>query len=107
MPRRMAANISLPAFGSGKRRLADPDAGCQGNRDRGAIAGWRRLTSARRRGQSAAAFSQPGQKPMTDADLAATLDAAWEARESLSSATKGAYRDAVEAALEGMDTGKL
>src|SRR5436190_1988823 len=39
---------------------------------------------------------------MTDADLAATVDAAWEAREGLSPATKGAYRDAVEAAL-GLD----
>ena len=44
---------------------------------------------------------------MTDANLAAIVDAAWEARESLSPATKGEYRDAVEAALEGMDNGKL
>jgi 2,3,4,5-tetrahydropyridine-2-carboxylate N-succinyltransferase len=44
---------------------------------------------------------------MTDADLAATVDAAWEARDTISTATKGAYRDAVEAALEGMDGGKM
>ncbi|HVC51864.1 MAG TPA: 2,3,4,5-tetrahydropyridine-2,6-dicarboxylate N-succinyltransferase [Stellaceae bacterium] len=44
---------------------------------------------------------------MTDTDLAATIDAAWEARDTISPATKGAYRDAVEAALDGMDSGKL
>ena len=44
---------------------------------------------------------------MTQSDLARTVDAAWEARESISTATKGEYRDAVEAALEGMDSGEL
>ena len=44
---------------------------------------------------------------MTDSDLAATVDAAWEARDSISPSTKGAYRDAVEAALDGMDDGSL
>ena len=44
---------------------------------------------------------------MTDADLAATIDAAWEDRERLSASTSGAYRDAVEAALDGLDGGKL
>jgi 2,3,4,5-tetrahydropyridine-2-carboxylate N-succinyltransferase len=44
---------------------------------------------------------------MTDADLAATIDAAWEARDTISTATKGSYRDAVEAALEGMDSGEM
>src|SRR5437762_2727642 len=44
---------------------------------------------------------------MTDAHLSATVDAAWEARETISTATKGEYRDAVEAALEGMDNGML
>jgi 2,3,4,5-tetrahydropyridine-2-carboxylate N-succinyltransferase len=44
---------------------------------------------------------------MTDTDLPATIDAAWEGREQVSPATKGAWRDAVEAALEGMDEGKL
>jgi len=44
---------------------------------------------------------------MTDADLAATIDAAWENREALTSATRGHARDAVEAALDGLDGGKL
>jgi 2,3,4,5-tetrahydropyridine-2-carboxylate N-succinyltransferase len=44
---------------------------------------------------------------MTDADLAATIDAAWEDRERLTASTRGAMRDAVEAALEGLDEGKL
>jgi 2,3,4,5-tetrahydropyridine-2-carboxylate N-succinyltransferase len=46
-------------------------------------------------------------KPMTDADLAATIDAAWEDREKLTGSTRGAYRDAVEAALDGLDGGAL
>src|SRR5947207_5998320 len=45
--------------------------------------------------------------PMPDADLAQTIDAAWEGRDQVSPATKGAWRDAVEAALEGMDSGGL
>jgi 2,3,4,5-tetrahydropyridine-2,6-dicarboxylate N-succinyltransferase len=44
---------------------------------------------------------------MTDADLAATVDAAWEARDGISPETKGAWRDAVEAALDGLDSGGL
>ncbi|HXC90084.1 MAG TPA: 2,3,4,5-tetrahydropyridine-2,6-dicarboxylate N-succinyltransferase [Stellaceae bacterium] len=44
---------------------------------------------------------------MTDADLAATVDAAWEARDQISPATKGAWRDAIEAALDGLDSGEL
>jgi 2,3,4,5-tetrahydropyridine-2,6-dicarboxylate N-succinyltransferase len=44
---------------------------------------------------------------MSDHDLAATIDAAWEARDSLGAATKGAVREAVEAALEGLDSGRL
>jgi 2,3,4,5-tetrahydropyridine-2,6-dicarboxylate N-succinyltransferase len=44
---------------------------------------------------------------MTDADLAATVDAAWEARDGISPATTGIWRDAVEAALDGLDNGKL
>jgi 2,3,4,5-tetrahydropyridine-2-carboxylate N-succinyltransferase len=38
-------------------------------------------------------------------DLAAAIDAAWEARESINSATKGSVRDAVEAAIAGLDDG--
>jgi 2,3,4,5-tetrahydropyridine-2,6-dicarboxylate N-succinyltransferase len=44
---------------------------------------------------------------MTDADLAATIDAAWEDRERLAPSTGGAVRDAVEAALDGLDSGRL
>src|ERR1700704_5801059 len=44
---------------------------------------------------------------MSDADLASTIDAAWEAREKVSPQTKGAWRDAVQAALDGLDEGKL
>ena len=44
---------------------------------------------------------------MTDADLAATLDAAWEGRDGISPATRGIWRDAVEAALDGLDNGEL
>jgi 2,3,4,5-tetrahydropyridine-2,6-dicarboxylate N-succinyltransferase len=39
------------------------------------------------------------------ADLAATIDAAWEDRASLSPATKGAVRDAVNQALAQLDSG--
>jgi 2,3,4,5-tetrahydropyridine-2,6-dicarboxylate N-succinyltransferase len=40
-------------------------------------------------------------------DLAATIDAAWDQRDSLSFTTGGAVRDAVEAALAGLDDGSL
>ena len=36
-----------------------------------------------------------------------TIDALWEAREGISPATRGAGREAVEAALEGLDAGQL
>ncbi|MBA2935465.1 2,3,4,5-tetrahydropyridine-2,6-dicarboxylate N-succinyltransferase [Sphingomonas sp. CGMCC 1.13654] len=39
------------------------------------------------------------------ADLAATIDQAWEARDGLGFATTGAVRDAVEEALAGLDAG--
>ena len=39
--------------------------------------------------------------------LESAIDAAWEARESVSPATKGEVRDAVDAALDGLDAGKL
>jgi len=44
---------------------------------------------------------------MTTADLAGIIDAAWEARETVTPATKGPVRDAVAAALDGLDQGKL
>ena len=39
--------------------------------------------------------------------LEAAIDAAWEARDSLGPTTRGAARDAVEAALSGLDSGEL
>ena len=41
------------------------------------------------------------------ADLAATIDAAWEDRETIGAATTGAVRDAVDAALDALDEGRL
>jgi len=41
------------------------------------------------------------------ADLAKTIDAAWDARDTLNTQTKGAVREAVEAALEGLDNGSM
>jgi 2,3,4,5-tetrahydropyridine-2-carboxylate N-succinyltransferase len=41
------------------------------------------------------------------ADLAKTIDAAWDARDTLNTSTKGEVRDAVEAALEGLDSGQM
>ncbi|HSK39468.1 MAG TPA: 2,3,4,5-tetrahydropyridine-2,6-dicarboxylate N-succinyltransferase [Arenibaculum sp.] len=40
-------------------------------------------------------------------DLQSAIDAAWEVRETLSPATKGPVRDAVETALSGLDDGSL
>ncbi|HTV88716.1 MAG TPA: 2,3,4,5-tetrahydropyridine-2,6-dicarboxylate N-succinyltransferase [Stellaceae bacterium] len=45
--------------------------------------------------------------PTTDADLARTIDAAWEGRDQISPATRGEWRDAVAAALDGLDAGRL
>jgi 2,3,4,5-tetrahydropyridine-2-carboxylate N-succinyltransferase len=44
---------------------------------------------------------------MNNAQLEATIDAAWEARDTINPATKGAVRDAVEAALAALDSGTL
>ncbi len=44
---------------------------------------------------------------MTYAALEAAIDAAWEARESLSPASKGEAVDAIEATLSALDSGKL
>jgi 2,3,4,5-tetrahydropyridine-2-carboxylate N-succinyltransferase len=41
------------------------------------------------------------------AALRETIDAAWEARDTLSPATKGETRDAVSAALDALDSGEL
>src|SRR5258707_2338212 len=44
---------------------------------------------------------------MKDAQLAATIDAAGEARDTIKAAAEGAVRDAVEAALAALDSGRL
>ena len=44
---------------------------------------------------------------MSLADLASTIDAAWEDRETIGAATTGAVRDAVDAALDALDEGRL
>jgi 2,3,4,5-tetrahydropyridine-2-carboxylate N-succinyltransferase len=44
---------------------------------------------------------------MNQEKLAALIDAAWDARDSITPATKGETRDAIDAALEGLDAGKL
>ena len=40
-------------------------------------------------------------------DLAATIDAAWEARDTIGFATGGPVRDAVETSLDALDAGRL
>jgi 2,3,4,5-tetrahydropyridine-2,6-dicarboxylate N-succinyltransferase len=42
---------------------------------------------------------------MDRSSLEAVIDAAWEKRDSITAATKGETRDAVEAALDGLDAG--
>jgi 2,3,4,5-tetrahydropyridine-2,6-dicarboxylate N-succinyltransferase len=44
---------------------------------------------------------------MNTAELQATIDGAWEAREKVTAATKGKVRDAVDAALAALDNGSL
>jgi 2,3,4,5-tetrahydropyridine-2-carboxylate N-succinyltransferase len=41
------------------------------------------------------------------ADLAATIEEAWEQRDALNSETRGPHRDAVESVLEELDAGRL
>ena len=43
---------------------------------------------------------------MSQADLKSTIEAAWETRDTITTATKGAVRDAVEAALDLLDKGQ-
>ncbi len=43
---------------------------------------------------------------MTD-DLAQTIDAAWDRRDRIDPSTTGAVREAVDAALDGLDSGRL
>src|SRR5579883_3571814 len=44
---------------------------------------------------------------MTDTELEATIDAAWTARDTLTPTASGPVREAVEAALDGLDAGRL
>src|ERR1700761_3445012 len=44
---------------------------------------------------------------MNDQQLQAIIDKAWDTRETLSPATKGEVRDAVDAVLEALDSGRL
>src|ERR1041384_541387 len=44
-------------------------------------------------------------RAMSDPQLQSVIDAAWEARDTINSATKGAVREAVDAALAGLDAG--
>ena len=44
-------------------------------------------------------------EPMSTSQMQAVIDAAWERRTEIGTATKGEVRDAVEAALEGLDNG--
>ncbi len=44
---------------------------------------------------------------MAPADLQKSVDAAWEARETINASTKGDYRTAVDTALSGLDKGTL
>src|SRR2546423_483403 len=44
---------------------------------------------------------------MNDSELQSAIDHAWDARGSLSPSTTGAVRDAVNAALEALDSGRL
>ena len=44
---------------------------------------------------------------MSYADLKTTIETAWEARDTLNFATKGAVREAVENALDALDKGKV
>ena len=44
---------------------------------------------------------------MSEDSLRSTIDDGWEERETISPATGGALRDAIEAALDGLDSGSL
>jgi 2,3,4,5-tetrahydropyridine-2-carboxylate N-succinyltransferase len=44
---------------------------------------------------------------MNDVELQSVIDRAWEERDTLSPSSQGEFREAVEAALEGLDSGRL
>ena len=82
-------------FATGPSRRATP-------RRRGALTAPRRLRNLR----PASKGPKKGKpKPMPIPSLREPIEALWERRDTLSSATKGADRDAVEAALEALDSG--
>src|SRR5690606_31272947 len=49
----------------------------------------------------------PGESPMSNAALETAIEAAWEARDGITPATKGETRDAIEATLAALDSGSL
>jgi 2,3,4,5-tetrahydropyridine-2-carboxylate N-succinyltransferase len=49
----------------------------------------------------------PRESAMSNAKLEAAIEAAWEARDTITPATKGKTRDAIEQTLEALDSGKL
>src|SRR5690606_5195686 len=50
--------------------------------------------------------AMPRSPAMSTAELASTIDAAWEARDQVNAQTKGAVREAVETAIDMLDKGK-
>ena len=46
-------------------------------------------------------------RPMTNAALETAIEAAWDARESITPATTGETRDAIEDTLNALDSGSL
>jgi 2,3,4,5-tetrahydropyridine-2,6-dicarboxylate N-succinyltransferase len=49
----------------------------------------------------------PNELPMNEISLERVIDSAWERRDQISPATQGEIRDAVEAAVEGLDAGRM
>jgi 2,3,4,5-tetrahydropyridine-2,6-dicarboxylate N-succinyltransferase len=60
----------------------------------------KRVSIDRRRGLA------PETCPMPNTDLQSTIEAAWDARDTVNAATRGKVRDAVMAALDLLDTGR-
>ena len=85
------------------------------------VAGWTAAATNRHESQSEGGVDKPeGAAPscgpdtsdcrfpaMTDTALKTAIEQAWADRDSLTPATQGAARDAIEAALEGLDSGAL
>ena len=58
-------------------------------------------------GATAKSHQLPKDPQMTHAALETAIDAAWDARDAISPATKGPLRDAIEATLTALDSGML